>query len=172
MPFKANFARMKDGRPKRFWIEVGAHAWENLQFSPGFAKSEDDFLISFEPLLDKYAMLLARYEGDVTERRPLGFQHKRGLAFPFAVGCETRYTSFTATDYDMCSTVLPTADESSPGFWPPNCLSGAERRTVPCISLRHVLESWLSGQEVYFLKIDAQGYDLNVVQSAGPLLRK
>ena len=31
MPFKSNFARLKDGRPKRVWIEVGAHAWENLQ---------------------------------------------------------------------------------------------------------------------------------------------
>ena len=29
-----------------------------------------------------------------------------------AVGCDTRYTSFTATDYDMCSTVMATADES------------------------------------------------------------
>ena len=51
MPFKANFARMKDGRPKRFWIEVGAHAWENLQFSPGFAKSEDDSWLSSAWLL-------------------------------------------------------------------------------------------------------------------------
>ena len=61
---------------------------------------------------------------------------------------------------------------NSSGFWPPSCLSGAERRTVPCISLQHVIESWLSGQEVYFLKIDAQGYDMKVVQSAGPMLPK
>ena len=86
MPFKTNFAHMKGKKPRRVWIEVGAHAWENLQFSPVFSKSEEDFLISFEPLLDKYALLLSRYEADVTERRPLGFQHQRGLVFPFALG--------------------------------------------------------------------------------------
>ena len=172
MPFKSNFASLKDGKPKRVWIEVGAHVWENLQYAPQFDKSENDFLISFEPLLDKYAMLLSEYKADVTERRPLGFQHQRGLVFPFAVGCEARYASFSVTNYDMCSSVMPLSTDRSGAWWPPECTNTHDKRMVPCITLRHVIESWLSGQEVFFLKIDAQGYDLSVVQSAGPFLRK
>ena len=170
-PFKSNFAHLKDGKPRRIWIEVGAHVWENLQYSPEFGRSENDFLISFEPLLDKYAMLLSEYKADVTERRPLGFQHQRGLVFPFAVGCDDRYTPFTVTTYDMCSTVLGMTSGST-GYWPEACSNAVDKRMVPCITLRHVIESWLSGQEVFYLKIDAQGFDLNVVQSAGPMLRK
>ena len=38
---------------------------------------------------------------------------------------------------------------------------------MPCISLEEVIDDWLGGQEVELLKIDAQGFDLQVVRSAG-----
>ena len=42
------------------------------------------FLLSFEPLLDKYASLLARHSRP-DSLTPLGFHTARGIALPFAV---------------------------------------------------------------------------------------
>ena len=40
-------------------------------------------------------------------------------------------------------------------------------RRVPVVSLDTVISKWLRGREVSFVKVDAQGYDLRVAQSAG-----
>ena len=49
---------------------------------PRYAPST--FLLSFEPLLDKYASLISRNSRPDT-RAPLGHHHPRGLVLPFAV---------------------------------------------------------------------------------------
>ncbi|CAJ1388946.1 unnamed protein product [Effrenium voratum] len=178
LPFDKNFAKVKDGKVRRFWLEVGAHRFQNVQDYPEF--NEGDFVLSFEPLLDKYAYLLDRQPGTWNVRKGLGFQHERGLVFPFAVGCKGQATLAVA-EHDMCSSVLPMAADSFPEGqdetfgvrdFKGRCATAAEKRLVPCISLEHVIRSWLGGSEVYYLKVDAQGSDLAVVKSAGRMLRR
>eukprot|EP00440_Ansanella_granifera_P044884 gb/GFBE01048642.1/.p1 GENE.gb/GFBE01048642.1/~~gb/GFBE01048642.1/.p1 ORF type:complete len:209 (+),score=36.58 gb/GFBE01048642.1/:1-627(+) len=153
LPFERNFEHLKEP-PSRFWIEVGANSYNNVQDYADFG--EGDFLISFEPLLDKYAYLLNRYRTEVEgQRRGLGFQHERGLAFPFAVGC-SGVATLTVTDHDMCSSLLSMRGEEFPdGFddkyglpsFKQRCATGLETRRVPCVSLEHVIGSWLGGRE-------------------------
>jgi len=47
------------------------------------------------------------------------------------------------------------------------CAHEAEQREVPCVMLETVLESWLHGRDVSFVKLDAQGFELEIVKSAG-----
>eukprot|EP00931_Biecheleriopsis_adriatica_P061353 TRINITY_DN36890_c0_g1_i1.p1 TRINITY_DN36890_c0_g1~~TRINITY_DN36890_c0_g1_i1.p1 ORF type:complete len:293 (+),score=48.80 TRINITY_DN36890_c0_g1_i1:36-914(+) len=177
LPFERNFEHLKDGVPKRFWIEVGANAYNNVQDYEDFG--DGDFVLSFEPLLDKYAYLLNRFKADRDgQRHRLGFQHERGLAFPFAVGCNGVAT-LSVTDHDMCSSLFSMSGESFPDGLDGSfgledvkqrCATAVEKRQVPCISLEHVIGSWLGGREIFFLKVDTQGSDLAIVQSAGKML--
>ncbi|CAE7226640.1 unnamed protein product [Symbiodinium natans] len=128
--------------PERLWIEVGMNNWD-----------------------------LSIHYGD--------FEAWRGMVFPFAVGCEGM-AEFRVTEEDACSTLLDLAQSTLPEDYQhpllPNfkadCATAKETRKVPCISLEHVLRHWLEGREVWFLKVDAEGSDLKVVQSAGDMLRK
>ena len=45
-------------------------------------------------------------------------------------------------------------------------------RRVPAVSLEHVVSKWLRGRDVSFVKVDAQGYDLAVAQSAASAARR
>ena len=47
------------------------------------------------------------------------------------------------------------------------CGQAVGRRRVPLISLQTVLEDWLPERRIAFVKVDAQGYDPLVAQSAG-----
>ena len=88
---------------------------------------------------------------------------------------------FRVAEEDSCSTLLPLVADTYPDIeaehpavpsFKADCATSAEVRTVPCISLKHVIKDWLGGHEVWFLKVDAEGADLAVVQSAGNMLRK
>lgn len=147
-------------------IEVGANTRNTLdrELLPSEPKA---FLISFEPLLDKYASLLARNSRPDT-RVPLGRHHARGLVLPFAVSADANavreFKISGATD--GCASLLdPVAS-----YYSPSCtnLSGVlERRAVPTVSLEVVLSSWLKGRDVQLAKVDAQGLDVGVIRSAG-----
>ena len=103
LPFEKNFDHLPR-RPTRFWIKVGSNTQNLIRDYADFG-GDDDFLLSFEPLLDKYGYLLATLPVERDgQRRKLGFQHERGLAFPFAVGsCETAL--FHVAEHDMCSSM-------------------------------------------------------------------
>ena len=116
----------------------------------------------------------------------LGLQHRRALALPYAVdGCKTGQAVFHITPTDGCSSLLaPSSDFQSRNqkqsaqtqgiSWPKwveeSCSVLRERRVVPCVPLRTVIGDWLGGLPVARVKVDAQGMDLHVVQSAGPLV--
>ena len=115
------------------------------------------FLITFEPLLDKYASLLSRNSRPDT-LTPLGRHHPRALALPFAVSADANalreFKISGATD--GCASLLDPVSS----YYSPSCtnVSGVlERRAVPSVSLEHVLTSWLAGQPVHLAKVDAQG---------------
>lgn len=69
-------------------LEIGANTRNTLDREL-LPQRPDAFLITFEPLLDKYAALLARNSRPDT-RATLGAHHPRGLVLPFAVSVGVR----------------------------------------------------------------------------------
>lgn len=181
-PFQRNFGNLPEV-PSEFYLEVGSNSRNVMQddtkMKAAFARGA--FLITFEPLIDKYAQLLTRYDGGQADhRRQLGLQHEHGLVLPFAVGCSGS-AAFHVAQVDGCSSVLPMrgsafgADPKSakwPAWVKDDCAKDLEQRTVPCVSLEQVIGDWLGGKDVAHIKIDAQGFDLNVVKSAGKHVEK
>ncbi|CAD7934124.1 unnamed protein product [Amoebophrya sp. A25] len=72
---------------KSLFIEIGANS-RNLLMDESYHwqhSRESAFLVSFEPLLDKWALLLSLHRGGHDSQGP-GRVHDRALAFPLAVG--------------------------------------------------------------------------------------
>jgi hypothetical protein len=86
-------------------MEIGANTrntadLELLPHRPGA------YLISFEPLLDKYGTLLSRNSMH-DHRSPLGHHHKRGLVLPFAVAKRDGFATFHLDGtVDGCASLL------------------------------------------------------------------
>eukprot|EP00439_Symbiodinium_sp_Y106_P027926 s2359_g3.t1 len=191
MPFERNWQHL-DGDPSFFFLEVGANNHElerdflepMLQDRSGSGDA-GGFLISFEPLLDKYGFLLS-YGAPSIHFANLGLQHRRALVLPYAVStCDGPTATFHVAPIDGCSSLrAPASDfkrhnrdetrytKSWPKWVEENCTALAEHRDVPCISLAKVLAEWLAGRPIARMKIDAQGSDLDVVKSAGPYLKQ
>jgi hypothetical protein len=73
---------------KFVWMEIGCSDRDTLDEQ--LDAHEGGFLVSFEPQLDKFAVLLARgttrtYGKRTDHSVPLGHHHKRGLVLPLAV---------------------------------------------------------------------------------------
>ncbi len=111
---------------------------------------------------------------------PLGYFHRQALILPFAVGADGNATLHVSA-LDGCSSLLRAA---APGGRDGRrhdgyrehartvCLDEVDRRTVPTVSLRTVLSRWLPPHvRATRLKVDAQGMDAAIVESAGPLAR-
>ena len=65
------------------------------------------FLLAFEPLLDKYAVLLARgttrYHGTKADRAvPLAHHHERGIVLPLAVSATASVHNFSVASIAGC----------------------------------------------------------------------
>ena len=152
------------------------------------------FLISFEPLLDKYAQYLSIQSGQLHEQEmrdntlwnrveqpnPAGWSVPgRAIVLPFAVGAPEGTADFHVAQSDGCSSLLPMDVERNldfrargrnwmVGFMKRLCGRSAAVRRVPVVSLGTVLERWLPDRPIDYLRVDAQGYDLRVIQSAPP----
>lgn len=155
----------------RIIIELGANTVytvrDTLLKQPKF---RGHFLVSFEPLLDKYAANLAGRSKAVM-RTTLGHHHRRGVILPFAVGPTQGVFDLQVSDIDGCSSLLNfTAPSQGKKSGRPGCSVARERRRVPGITLRTVM-GWLpAGSEVDFVKSDIQGVDLLALKSAGDQL--
>ena len=74
---------------------------------------------------------------------------------------------------DGCSSLLPInfslagGGEAKSSYMRSSCGKLQSTRRVPVVPLRIVIEKWLGGRHVSFVKVDAQGYDLDVIRSAG-----
>jgi FkbM family methyltransferase len=157
-------------------IEIGTNAFDtwDQQVLP---KRPGAFLVAFEPLVDKWSLLLAR-NARARVHSPLGWHHSRGVVLPFAVSDREGIVPFYVSPRDGCSSLRKT-QRPKRGGWKTNgfvrnaCARTIETRQVPAITLRTVLGEWLAGWHVTRLKIDAQGSDLSVLAAAGaPLLRR
>jgi hypothetical protein len=145
------------------------------------------FLVSFEPLVDKYARALARRTPSDKVKdsfEPLGMHHDRGLILPMAVGPVTSASgelqSFHVGANAGCSSLLKinhspirrpkfAATDKNLQVFGVLCRPSVEIRQVWVVPLSQAL-MWV-GKEVDFLKVDAQGTDLRVALTGGPQLR-
>ena len=132
------------------------------------------FLISFEPLLDKFAVLLsrgtARFHGAQRDRAVrLGFHHRRGVVLPLAVTPHGGpVADFKVSVVAGCSSVLAVNQSTSWGRWC-TATNDLETRHVPSISMSTALD--LAGElQIRRLNIDAQGFDFALVRSVPPAL--
>ena len=145
-------------------MEIGANNRNTLdqEYLPSHT---DSFLLTFEPLLDKYAALVARLSSTQIDKHvPLGFHHQRGIIMPWAISGTRGSARFNLAPVDGCSSLLePNSDQK----WAPWCKGVPEIRSVPTIPLEEVLRMLPDGIDVEYLKIDAQGMDVMVVESAG-----
>jgi hypothetical protein len=152
--------------PTKVVLEVGANSRNTLDREL-LPLEPTVFLVSFEPLLDKYASLLARNSRPDT-LSPLGHLHKRGVVLPFAISADdnaVRELKISGST-DGCASLLDPVSS----YYSPSCTNTSgilERRLVPAVSLQRVLRTWLRGRHVELAKIDAQGLDVGVVRSAG-----
>ena len=152
------------------FIEVGCSDFNTLDQNL-LGKHPKAFLLAFEPLLDKYAVLLSRgterYHGMRKDRAvPLGHHHERAVVLPLAVSEKGGMQNISVSNMAGCSSLVPMNPRMR---WAPWCRSRLEKRLVPSISLTAALR--LTGSlPVRHLKLDAQGLDFRLLRTVLPSL--
>lgn len=164
--------------PGEFVIEIGASD-RNTADEEILPRWSTAFLVTAEPLWEKVARGLSRRRNpnlvkDASE--PLGQHHDRGIILPIAVGptiapdgeTQTFYVSGDAGCSSLAS-VSTRRTRKSFGAW---CRSQHLPRDVWTVSLALLISYLPADAIVDFLKIDAQGHDLEVVKSGGAALSR
>lgn len=124
------------------------------------------FLISFEPLLDKYAILLAkgtkRYHKLAKDRAvPIGHHHQRGVALPFAISEHGGKMEFHVSNVAGCSSLLNVKKKPRFGKF---CTNIMENRTVDTLSVSEMIDILPSNVPVRHMKLDMQGLDGTIIK--------
>ena len=152
-------------------LEIGCSDRDTLD-DAWLSHDPSGFLVAFEPLLDKYAVLLARGTARYHQQQkdmavPLGHHHPRGVVLPLAVSTDGgRVDDFKVSSVAGCSSMLEVNQTTQWGQW---CVETLERREVPSISLTAAIG--LVGElPIRLLKIDVQGLDFALVRSVAPAL--
>tara|TARA_B110001452_G_scaffold259514_1_gene255961 strand:+ start:168 stop:962 length:795 start_codon:yes stop_codon:yes gene_type:complete len=152
-------------------LEIGANSRDTADRGL-LPLDERLFLVTAEPLLDKWGTLLSR-NSHADAMASLGSHHPRGIVLPFAVS-EKRNAQVElkiSGEIDGCASLL----EAKRGYFSSACTNASgtlDSRAVPSMSLEAVLDVLLPGRDVAFAKIDAQGLDVAVLRSAGAALRR
>lgn len=142
----------------------------------------DAFLFSFEPLIDKYATLLARGDAQfntelhnkkmvvVNDRfQPLGHHHRRGVVLPIAVAPSSGSFAMNVSRLSGCSSLMPFASETRVGMMGSDeCRAVMETRVVPALSLAKVLKLMPPDLPIHTLKLDVQGLDFAIIRATPP----
>jgi FkbM family methyltransferase len=139
---------------RRIWIDVGAHEGE-LTFP--FAAADPSLLVyAFEPNLRAASRIMGRLRNYVV--------------LPIAIAESDGTAELQLNAYEQSSSLLP-ADEAGVKSW----RSEQEFKVIGSVTVPTMrLETFMIGagiEFVDFLKIDAQGLDLEVVKSAGDRIR-
>jgi len=136
------------------WIDVGAHEGE-LTFP--FASVDRTLLVyAFEPNLRAASRIMGRLPNYVV--------------LPIAVAATDGSAELQLNAYEQSSSLLP-ADDAGVKAW----RSELEFKVIGSVTVPTMrLDTFMNGagiESVDFLKVDAQGLDLEVVRSAGDRLR-
>ena len=169
----------------KVYVDVGAFnygGYVDELVAPGLP--HDVCVLAFELRIDAWASLIARgVSGRGTAKHksalPLGHFHPRGVALPYALSNEDGEGMLNVAVADGCSSLLPprtrASDLSEYAATNPSqrhvngsCTDVEAVRHVPTVTLRTVLLSWLPARvRASRLKVDAQGMDIAIVESAG-----
>ena len=157
-------------RTKYVMLEIGCSDWDTLDEKELDKHKGLAFLVSFEPLLDKYAVLLARgtqrYHGTQHDMAvPLAHHHRHGVVLPLAVSPAGGPVNITVHKRAGCSSLLR-ANRTATATWGGLCRNILESRRVESVSLREAMR--LAGppsMPIRHLKIDAQGVDLRLIKA-------
>ena len=138
-------------------MEIGCSDRDTLD-EQMLGTQEDGFLVSFEPQLDKFAVLLARgttrAHGQRKDRSvQLGHHHDRGIVLPLAVSPHGGPMEFHVQHVSGCSSLLRLNPRAT---WAPWCNTAMEVRQVPSITLASALSLVPAHLPISFLKVDAQ----------------
>lgn len=112
-------------------IEIGTNAFDtwDQQVLP---KQPGAFLVAFEPLVDKWSMLLAR-NSRAKIVSPLGWHHARGVILPFAVSERQGVVPFYVSPRDGCSSLRKTHRPERGGWKSNGFVRNACAKTVQVI---------------------------------------
>jgi hypothetical protein len=155
-------------------MEVGCSDFQTLDVTMN-DRSPSAFLISFEPLLDKYSTLLARgnerFHGANARdaSTPLGHNHQRAVVLPMALSPQGGPVNISVSKVAGCSSIRPlrSLQEAAKAKVPWCGGQAVEQRTVLSLSLGTALG--LAGKlPVSWLKLDAQGLDLALFNTLSP----
>ena len=149
-------------RTEYILLEIGCSDWDTLDETEIDRHRGRGFLVSFEPLLDKYAVLLARgtqrFHGTQHDMAvPLAHHHRSGVVLPLAVSPRGGPVNITVHKRAGCSSLLR-ANRTATATWGRLCNHVLETRHVESLSLLQAMR--LAGppsMPIRFLKIDAQG---------------
>lgn len=145
-------------------------------------KAKDIFVLSFEPLLNKYIQNLEQVtawneEGQLGQYMPDG----RGIILPFAVGPDEGLASFGVSSVSGCSSLQEFSagqkqfaharNQKKAAQFFSACAHAKVKRTVPVVTLKTVL-GWVGGADVTYAKIDIQGMDYAAIASAGDQVKR
>ena len=193
--FAADGTLLAAQHANEIWLDVGVSGVP--QPPPGRSFSALDngtFYLGFEPVLDKYALNLARgIDWSPTNYRtlPLGLMQPPGVRtrkmaaiLPLAVTDNDNKPAdfYLPSGTDGCSSLLKPKPKAAlvAGGWAHSLASSdcalseediqSAKRTVPTVTLDAILMTWLGGRRVSHLKVDVQGAELFVLRSAGRYL--
>ncbi|KAL1499012.1 hypothetical protein AB1Y20_013529 [Prymnesium parvum] len=176
-------------------LEIGCNGhnwlWNNILPVPvpgiaanvPIANQSHVLLISFEPLLDKYALYLSHQKrldalrGNLVVERPFSpGDSKLGLYQDSSITVDTRnWMQRTRVQKYFSVTINSSKARGTFSRWSfgmSMCGQAVSTRRVPVVSLETVLQRWLPGRRIAFIKIDAQGYDVYAARSAGLALNR
>ena len=167
---------------KAIWLDIGINTRPTEMPGKNFGALgvNATYYLGFEPLIDKWAANVGRNVafGQFVQLGTAGVPGARirdesTLMVPIAVAdMDDQPATFTVSNIDGCSTLNTPRDTNAMKGWQSGmsaCNTVRERRTVPTISLKTVLQSWLYGRVVEFLHVDVQGAELSVLRSGGDL---
>jgi hypothetical protein len=157
--------RVPDGT-RHVAIEIGCSDFDTMDVE-WLPREPHGFLLAFEPLLDKFAVLLSRgtrrYHANATDQAvPLGHHHPRGIVLPLAVSERGGPVTFTVGSVAGCSS-LRTVNTAS--RWGHHCKRTLERRLVDSVSLTRALRMVPAELPISMLKLDAQGVDFDLLRT-------
>lgn len=168
-------------------IEIGCSDLHTLD-DELLPSAPNAFLISFEPMLDKYAVLLARGSSrmyrnirslpsgaaEVRHRQnqavPLAHHHPRGVVLPFGVSLTGGQATMHISHVAGCSSLLRANPDTK---WGRFCLSVLENRSIDTINVEALAALLPRHLPIRLLKVDVQGLDVQLVRAMPPsLLRR
>ena len=147
----------------RVWVDVGTHAQAGV--TRPFLNTENDlFIIGFEPNHFQWGEIAT--SPDPAKTHDWGKGHPNFWAIHAAASSENGYATFHRSSSNMCSSLNDMTSRMSGT----DCGKVQEEFVVNVLALETVLKLVPPEVRIEFVKIDAQGHDLDVAKGLKTML--